>query len=78
MVFVIDTDKNPLHPCREARARILLKQGKAAVWRMEPFTIILKRSVAEPIQADGYNYYIERRKPIPPHLIEDAVSSTIC
>lgn len=50
MVFVIDTDKNPLHPCREARARILLRQGKAAVWRMEPFTIILKRSVTEPIE----------------------------
>ena len=51
MVFVIDTDKNPLHPCREARARILLRQGKAAVWRMEPFTIILKRSVTEHIQS---------------------------
>lgn len=50
MVFVIDTNKKPLHPCREARARVLLKQGKAAVWRMEPFTIILKRSVPETVQ----------------------------
>ncbi len=45
-VFVMDTTKKPLTPCSPARARILLKKGKAAVWRMVPFTIILK--VAKP------------------------------
>jgi hypothetical protein len=39
-VFVLDRDRKPLNPCRMARARILLKQGRAAVFRMFPFTII--------------------------------------
>ena len=41
-VFVLDTQHRPLSPCRPARARWLLDQGKAAVWRSAPFTIILK------------------------------------
>jgi 5-methylcytosine-specific restriction endonuclease McrA len=45
MVFVVDTEKRPLIPCLPARARRLLDQGKAAVWRRYPFTIILKRAV---------------------------------
>ena len=45
MVFVIDTEKRPLGPCRPARARRLLTEGKATVWRRYPFTIILKRAV---------------------------------
>jgi 5-methylcytosine-specific restriction endonuclease McrA len=45
--FVLDRDRKPLTPCRMARARILLKRGRAAVFRMFPFTIILKdRGVA--------------------------------
>jgi hypothetical protein len=40
--FVLDTDKKPLTPCRPMRARQLLKEGKAAVFRRHPFTIILK------------------------------------
>ena len=28
-VFVLDTNKTPLTPCRPKRARVLLKQGKA-------------------------------------------------
>ncbi|MEP7289557.1 MAG: RNA-guided endonuclease IscB [Chloroflexota bacterium] len=40
-VFVLDKDKQPLMPCRPARARELLKAGKAAVYRRYPFTIIL-------------------------------------
>ncbi|TAE28183.1 MAG: HNH endonuclease [Candidatus Kapaibacterium sp.] len=43
-VFVLDTDKRPLAPCRPKRARMLLGEGKAAVYRRFPFTIILKRS----------------------------------
>ncbi|MDQ2716030.1 MAG: RNA-guided endonuclease IscB [Chloroflexota bacterium] len=40
-VFVVDAQHRPLDPCRQARARVLLTQGKAAVWRYAPFTIIL-------------------------------------
>lgn len=45
MVFVLDTEKNILNPCSPKRARILLTTKKAAVFRMFPFTIILKRKV---------------------------------
>lgn len=41
-VFVLDAKKKPLSPCHPARARELLKKGRAAVYRREPFTIILK------------------------------------
>jgi 5-methylcytosine-specific restriction endonuclease McrA len=41
-VLVIDKNKKALMPCQPARARELLKSGKAAVHRRFPFTIILK------------------------------------
>lgn len=41
-VFVWSSDKQPLDPCHPARARQLLRAGKAAVWRRFPFTIMLK------------------------------------
>jgi 5-methylcytosine-specific restriction endonuclease McrA len=41
-VLVLDKNKHPLMPCHPARARQLLKQRKAAVFRRFPFTIILK------------------------------------
>jgi len=44
-VFVLDTNKQPLSPCRPSIARKLLRDGKAAVWKMYPFTIILKRAI---------------------------------
>lgn len=44
-VFVIDTNKKPLDPVHPGRARMLLNQGKAAVFRRYPFTIILKYAV---------------------------------
>ncbi|MFL5806999.1 MAG: RNA-guided endonuclease IscB [Roseiflexaceae bacterium] len=48
MVFVLSNDRQPLDPCHPARARRLLKAGKAAVFRRFPFTIILKhRSTAQ-------------------------------
>jgi 5-methylcytosine-specific restriction endonuclease McrA len=47
LVFVVDTAQRPLSPCHPARARRLLTAGKAAVWRREPFTIILKRAVLD-------------------------------
>ncbi len=42
-VFVLSPQKEPLSPCRPARARWLLTQRKAAVWRRYPFTIILQQ-----------------------------------
>jgi len=44
--FVLDKDQKPLTPCWMARARILLRQGRAAVFRRYPFTIILKEKTA--------------------------------
>ena len=41
-VFVVDMDQNPLMPCSAARARQLLKTREAAVFKHQPFTIILK------------------------------------
>jgi hypothetical protein len=42
-VFVLDTRKIPLSPCKPSTARRLLELGKAAVFRQFPFTIILKK-----------------------------------
>lgn len=43
-VFVLDAERKPLAPCHPAVARKLLKQGRAAVLRRYPFTIILKEA----------------------------------
>ena len=43
-VLVIDTNKKPQNPINPAQARQLLRNGKAAVFRRFPFTIILKES----------------------------------
>jgi 5-methylcytosine-specific restriction endonuclease McrA len=48
-VFVIDTNKKPLNPVHPARARELLTQGKAAVFRTYPFVIILRHAVDDQI-----------------------------
>jgi 5-methylcytosine-specific restriction endonuclease McrA len=48
-VFVLDTTKRPLNPVHPGRARLLLKQGKAAVYRRFPFTLILKHAVEQPV-----------------------------
>ncbi|MDJ0799256.1 MAG: RNA-guided endonuclease IscB [Calothrix sp. MO_167.B12] len=47
-VFVIDGDFKPLNPIHPRRARRLLDKKKAAVFRIYPFTIILKTSVYNP------------------------------
>lgn len=44
MVFVLSKDKTPLAPTREAKARILLKKGKAVIHKLFPFTIRLKEN----------------------------------
>jgi len=52
MVFVLDTNRKPLSPCHEAVARKLLKQGKAAIFKRYPFTIILNKEVNEDIKQE--------------------------
>lgn len=47
-VFVLDTKSQPLNPIHPSRARMLLSQGKAAVFRRFPFTLILKEEVLNP------------------------------
>ncbi len=41
-VFVLDQHKQPLMPCSEKRARLLLSRKRAVVHRIMPFTIRLK------------------------------------
>src|SRR5438045_3159718 len=50
-VFVLDSKKRPLEPIHPGRARRLLKEEKAAVYRRYPFTLILKRQVEAPVPA---------------------------
>jgi len=47
-IFVLDTTKRALNPVHPGGAHLLLKQGKAAIDRRYPFTIILKRAVEHP------------------------------
>ena len=50
VVFVLSSDGQPLDPTNSARARKLLKAGRAAIFRRYPFTIRLKdRTVAESV-----------------------------
>lgn len=48
-VFVLDTTRRPLDPVHPGYARLLLTQGKAAVLKRYPFTIVLKQTVAYPV-----------------------------
>ena len=43
-VFVLDNDRRPLRPMHPGTARLWLNQGKAAVIRRYPFTIILNET----------------------------------
>ncbi len=52
-VFVLSSSEDPLMPCHPARARELLRDGKAAVYRRIPFTIVLKH------RADGDTQPVE-------------------
>ena len=48
-VFAVDTKHRPLSMCHPARARMLLKAGKAAVLRTAPFTIIIKEEKVDAV-----------------------------
>jgi len=49
-VFVLNTNKKPCNPVHPAVARKLLTEGKAAVFRRYPFTIILKEESTEEVK----------------------------
>lgn len=53
-VLIVDAERRPLMPCTPARARLLLKAGKAAVLRRFPFVLILREArpeaVVEPLR----------------------------
>jgi 5-methylcytosine-specific restriction endonuclease McrA len=48
-VLVVDQQRCPLMPCTPARARLLLKLGKAAVLRRFPFILILREERPEAV-----------------------------
>ena len=49
-VLVLDTNRVPLMPCHPARARKLLNDKKAAVYRRYPFTIMLLDRIGGDVQ----------------------------
>ena len=57
-IAVIDQNKTVLEPCHPAVARRLLKQGKAAVFKRYPFTLILKCAVVD-IHTTGYTLSVD-------------------
>ena len=46
-VFVLDTNRKALTPCKSSVARKLLNTGKAKVFRLYPFTIIFNKEVVD-------------------------------
>lgn len=58
MVFVLNANKQPLNPCRPAKARRLLTEGKAVVHKQIPFTIRLKEK-KEMYQPQTYRVKID-------------------
>jgi 5-methylcytosine-specific restriction endonuclease McrA len=53
-ILIVDADRRPLMPCTPARARILLKGGKAAILRRFPLVLMLKEprldAVVQPLR----------------------------
>lgn len=58
-VFVLDREGRPLDPCHPARARQLLRLGRAAIFRREPFTIILKDRMLEELVTHPHRLKID-------------------
>jgi 5-methylcytosine-specific restriction endonuclease McrA len=59
LVFVLSHDKQPLDPCHPARARELLNNRKAAVFRRYPFTIILKARLLADSAVKGHRLKLD-------------------
>jgi 5-methylcytosine-specific restriction endonuclease McrA len=49
-VFVLNSNKEPLMPCQPARARMLLRDRRAKVFRRYPFVIILTKKISATVQ----------------------------
>jgi 5-methylcytosine-specific restriction endonuclease McrA len=58
-VFVVDKDRKPLDPCHPARAREMLRKGRAAILRRFPFTIIIKDREANSSVIHGHRIKID-------------------
>ncbi|MFB7182602.1 RNA-guided endonuclease IscB [Streptomyces sp. NPDC056257] len=58
-MFVLDRNHRPLQPTSPARARKLLRQGRAVVARHTPFVIRLKDRTADQSQVDGVELGID-------------------
>nr|WP_280923692.1 RNA-guided endonuclease IscB [Streptomyces roseochromogenus] len=58
-VFVLDKHHQPLMPCTPARARKLLKQGRAVVHRHTPFVIRLKERTISSSEVTGVELGID-------------------
>ncbi len=59
MVFVLDRHHSPLMPCTPARARGLLRQGRAVVHRHTPFVIRLRDRTAADSEVPGVEIGID-------------------
>jgi len=59
MVFVLDKNKKPLYPCHPAKARKLLKQGRAVIHKKYPFTIRLRDTVSDEEDEQEYRLKID-------------------
>ena len=62
-VAVLDTQKRVLEPCHSAVARCLLREGKAAVYKRYPFTIIIYTSPRAPLGYRLDTHYATIREP---------------
>ena len=72
-VAVLETEKKFLAPCHPAVARRLLKEGKAAVFKRYPFTIILKRPVPDAeIKTQDYQLCVDPGSKVTGLAIVDA------
>ena len=72
-VAVLETEKKFLAPCHPAVARRLLKEGKAAVFKRYPFTIILKRTVPDAeIKTQDYQLCVDPGSKVTGLAIVDA------
>jgi 5-methylcytosine-specific restriction endonuclease McrA len=77
-VLVIDTNKQPLDPVHPGWARLLLTQGKAAVFRRYPFTIILKEALPPP-QVHGLRLKIDPgSRTTGLAIVNDASGEVVC
>jgi 5-methylcytosine-specific restriction endonuclease McrA len=58
-VFVLDKNLKPLDPCHPARARELLRKGRAKVYKRYPFTIVLLFRTIEDSTVHQYRIKID-------------------